>query len=157
MFIRKFQSTDFPHILSLFYDTVHTVNARDYTPEQLDVWAPTQVDEQRWRGLLDNNIVYVAESQGIIVGFGDLTNEGYVTRLFVHKDFQSQGVGAALLQQLEDEAHRLGIHELVTEASITAKPFFEKHGFVVVKLQTVGRRGVKLQNYVMKKVLDEYK
>ena len=32
----------------LFYDTVHTVNARDYTPEQLAVWAAGQVDLAAW-------------------------------------------------------------------------------------------------------------
>ena len=27
-------------VLDLFWETVHTINAQDYTPDQLDAWAP---------------------------------------------------------------------------------------------------------------------
>lgn len=36
-------------------------------------------------------------------------------------------------------------------SSITAKPFFEKRGYIVIKEQTVERFGVELRNYVMEK------
>ena len=39
MQIRRYTPEDLPQIAELFYNTVHTVNARDYTREQLDVWA----------------------------------------------------------------------------------------------------------------------
>ena len=32
----------------LFYHTVHTVNAKDYTEGQLNVWADGQVDLEKW-------------------------------------------------------------------------------------------------------------
>ena len=41
MIIRLFQEKDLDQVLNLFYDTVHQVNVRDYTTEQLDVWAPS--------------------------------------------------------------------------------------------------------------------
>ena len=43
MIIREYQSTDCIELAELFYNTVHTVNAKDYTKEQLDVWATGQV------------------------------------------------------------------------------------------------------------------
>ncbi len=39
MVIREYQPTDCKEILRLFYDTVHSVNLKDYTEEQLAVWA----------------------------------------------------------------------------------------------------------------------
>lgn len=39
MLIREYQPSDGKEITELFYNTVHTVNAKDYTKEQLDVWA----------------------------------------------------------------------------------------------------------------------
>ena len=39
MTIREYHSSDLREIVELFYDTVHTVNAKDYTPEQLNAWA----------------------------------------------------------------------------------------------------------------------
>ncbi|MBT7088103.1 GNAT family N-acetyltransferase, partial [bacterium] len=46
----------------------------------------------------------------------------------------------------------LGVKRVYTEASITAKPFFEKRGFKVIKEQQVEKRGVKLTNFQMEKI-----
>jgi hypothetical protein len=43
---------------------------------------------------------------------------------------------------------------LFTEASITARPFFEAEGFVVLSPQVVISRGVEFVNYRMERVLD---
>ena len=48
MIIRDYQPSDCKEITELFYNTVHTVNAKDYTKEQLDVWATGQVDLEKW-------------------------------------------------------------------------------------------------------------
>ena len=44
MFVRGYQMSDCKEITELFYNTVHTINAKDYTKEQLDVWATGQAD-----------------------------------------------------------------------------------------------------------------
>lgn len=44
MLIRNYQPSDCKEIAELFYNTVHTINAKDYTKEQLNVWATGQVD-----------------------------------------------------------------------------------------------------------------
>ena len=46
--IRKYTPSDLPEIAQLFYNTVHTVNAADYSDEQLDAWADGQVDLEKW-------------------------------------------------------------------------------------------------------------
>jgi putative acetyltransferase len=57
------------------------------------------------------------------------------------------------VNSLEIEARKLGLTKMYTEASITAKPFFEHHGYQVTQPQTVVRRNVKLVNYKMTKTL----
>ena len=44
MIIRKYKSLDCKYLAELFYQTVHTINANDYTKEQLDVWATGKLD-----------------------------------------------------------------------------------------------------------------
>jgi len=56
-----------------------------------------------------------------------------------------------ILNRIEKEANRSGIILLYTEASITARYFFERRGFVMVKPQEVDYRGVKFKNYRMEK------
>ncbi|WPS88376.1 GNAT family N-acetyltransferase [Brevibacillus halotolerans] len=156
MIVRMYTESDTEHLVSLFYDTVHSIAAHDYSPEQLNAWAPA--DEQMnklisWPESLRLNRTYVAEINGTIVGFCDMTIQGYLDRLYVHKDFQRQGIASRLLRCVEKEAKKLGLTTITTHASITAKPFFESHGYESIEAQTVVRRGILLGNYQMQKSL----
>ncbi|MGE1217968.1 GNAT family N-acetyltransferase [Bacillus toyonensis] len=149
--IRTFQKEDLEPVLQLFYETVHTVNARDYNELQLQAWAPKRLDRERWLQSLEKNICYVAEYRGVIVGFGDYNDEHYIDRLFTDKDYQGKGVASYILQKLEKEAVNLGHGGIYTEASITAKYFFERKGFICIKEQKKQHNGQIFINYVMKK------
>lgn len=147
MVIRKYQSADCKELADLFYNTVHTVNARDYTKEQLSVWATGSVDLHSWSRSLLEHYSLVAVEGGTIAGFGDIDKTGYLDRLYVHKDYQRKGVATAICNGLEQTAQG----KITTHASITSRPFFEKRGYVVVKEQCVERQGIALTNYVMEK------
>ena len=53
-----------------------------------------------------------------IIGFGDMDSKGYLDRLYVHKDYQRQGVATAICDELE-RAVKAG--KYTTHASITRK------------------------------------
>ena len=146
MLIREYIPSDCEQIAELFYQTVHTVNVKDYPLEQLSVWASGNVDLSVWnKSFLEHNTL-VAIENSIIVGFGDIDSTGYLDRLYVHKDYQKQGIASALCDKLEN-----GFTKITTHASITAKPFFLHRGYKVVKDQQVERNGIFLTNYVMEK------
>lgn len=147
MFIREYQPSDCEELAALFYDTVHKINKKDYTQEQLDVWATGQVDLEKWNQSLQDHYSVVAVDSGIIVGFGDMDRTGYLDRLYVHADHQGKGIATAICDQLE----KVITGSVVTHASITARPFFEKRGYQVVRGQRVERQGIYLTNYVMRK------
>lgn len=145
MFIRAYKSSDCQELAELFYNTVHTVNLKDYTKEQLDAWATGQVDLETWNKSFKEHYSVVAIDNGIVVGFGDINTTGYLDRLYVHADYQGRGIATAICDQLECAVHG----DIVTHASITARPFFEKRDYKIVKEQQVERQGVFLTNYVM--------
>lgn len=146
MIIRKYRQSDCKCLTELFYDTVHTVNAKDYTEEQLNVWATGKVNLDEWNRSLSEHYAVVAVVDNVIAGFGDIDQTGYLDRLYVHKDYQQQGVAAAICDELEKA---VSVQIITTHASITARPFFEKRGYRVRKEQQVERQGVLLTNYVM--------
>lgn len=80
-----------------------------------------------------------------------MENNGHIDCFYVAYDFINKCVGSKLLCEIEERAKLLNISRLFTEASVTAKPFFLKKGFEVVKRQIVELRGVKFKNYVMEK------
>lgn len=155
MLIRNYHPSDCEEMAELFYNTVHTINAKDYTNEQLNVWASSQVDLKKWNQSFLEHYSVVAVEGKCIIGFGDIDKTGYLDRLYVHSDYQKQGVATAICDALEQTAHG----NITTHASITARPFFEKRGYKVVKEQQVKRQEIPLTNFVMEKEMtpDEFK
>ena len=133
MELRKYNANDCKELAQLFYDTVHTINAKDYTKEQLNVWATGQIDFEKWNASLSENYTVIAVEKNVIVGFGDMDKTGYLDRLFVHKDYQRKGIATAICDKLEKTFPPSN----TTHATITAKPFFEKRGYVIVRKQQV--------------------
>jgi putative acetyltransferase len=152
--LRPYRPGDARALLDLFRDTVRRVNARDYGPDQVRAWASDDIDPARWSARFEGRFVRVAESDGRLAGFAELEPDGHLDRFYVSADHQRRGVGRALLAALVAEAGRLGLPRLFTEASLTARPFFEAHGFVVEAPQTVVVRGVAFSNYRMSRPLD---
>ncbi|WP_314064561.1 GNAT family N-acetyltransferase [uncultured Vagococcus sp.] len=157
MKIRNYREEDCQATYQLFYETVQRINRHDYPPAQLAVWAKPEMGPD-WHRSLAQHYSLVAEINQTIVGFGDI-DQGYLDRLYVHHAYQGQGIAKALVENLEQHASQE--HRQVTvAASITAKPFFLKRGYQVVREQQVERQGQCLTNYLMAKQLikneDEY-
>ena len=146
MEIRLYRTEDLPQMAELFRETILTVNLGDYTAEQCGAWAG------RWRRILSRDEEFrqtytlVAEENGQLLGFGNISAEGYLDLLYVHKNWQGRGIATALCDRLE--AHVSG--EITVDASITAKPFFEKRGYVTLRENSVAVDGVTMRNYTMK-------
>ncbi len=150
MIIREYRPSDCKYLTELFYQTVHSINAKDYTDEQLNAWATGNVDMEEWNQSLSEHFSLVTMKDGIITGFGDIDRTGYLDRLFVHKDYQNQGIATAICEKLE---LAFGVSKITTHVSITAKPFFLHRGYSIIKEQQVIRSNIPLTNYIMEKTL----
>lgn len=92
MHIRSYEVADTAAIATLFYDTVHHINSRDYSVEQLNAWAPKDLTLNFRIKRLSQSITYVAEQTDQIIGFGNLEAHGCLDCFYCHKDFQRMGV-----------------------------------------------------------------
>ncbi|MEH1797139.1 hypothetical protein [Nostoc sp.] len=80
MRLRIYEIADTEEIMKLFYDTIHEVNIHDYTQEQVDAWAPANMNIDVWIKGLGSKFTYVAEENGKIIGFGELEANGHIDR-----------------------------------------------------------------------------
>ena len=153
--LRLYRPEDLEELIQLFYQTVRTVNRRDYSAREVEAWVPSPktVDRAAWSESLAAHYTVVAEGEGLLLGFGDMDSTGYLDRLYVHRDFQGRGTASAIVQALEGYAWGLGVEEISVHASRTARPFFQRRGYQTAAAQQVERRGVLLENFVMKKSL----
>ncbi|MFR1837176.1 MAG: GNAT family N-acetyltransferase [Turicibacter sanguinis] len=150
--IRSYIAEDFVFLTELFYQTVHQINQKDYSLRQLEVWAPKEVETQKWNKRFLSSYTVVALIKEKIVGFGNIDCDGYLDCLYVHANYQRQGVATLIYEALEQKVKRQN-HRIETHASITAIPFFQAKGFNVLRPQVVIRQGIELENFIMEKVI----
>lgn len=151
MNIRKYNENDNNEIYKLFYDTVHSVNIKDYNLEQVNVWAKENINIQKWCEKFKNSYTLIAEENEDIVGFSNIDPDGYFDMLYVHKNFQDKEVAKTLLNNIEKYSIENNINSIIVYSSITAKSFFEKMGFKTLEKNIVIRENIELPNYLMAK------
>lgn len=154
MQIRKATRQDIPALKNLYQGTIMHVNSQHYNPAQVSAWAATGERITSLEKKIKEQYFYVAvTTDNTITGFASVERDGELDMMYVHKDFQGQGIATLLIQQIYDQAAALGLSTLTSYVSITAKPFFEKQGFQVVKMQEVMLGEVGLVNYEMVKTI----
>jgi putative acetyltransferase len=150
--VREFRAGDEPAPSGVFFSAVHEAACADYTPEQIEAWAPRECDSAAWAARMQGIQPFVAERGGVIVGYADVQADGYIDHFFVAASAARSGVGASLMRRMHQTAALCGTALLTSNVSLTARPFFEKFGFEVVEPQTVTVRGVALTNFRMRAV-----
>jgi putative acetyltransferase len=151
--IRPAKLSDLTEMQKMFVDTILTICKEDYSPDQLKVWTSSIEDTQRWADKLTSQYFLVAELDYKIAGYASLENNDYLDFLYVHKNYQRQGIAGKLYSKIEIEAINKKATCLHSDVSKTARPFFEKVGFTTVMEQTITRQGAELINYKMTKQL----
>lgn len=151
--IRLSKLSDLTEMQKLFVDTISTICKDDYSPEQIKVWTSSIENTQRWKDKLTSQYVFVAELDNKMVGFASLENNDYFDFLYVHKDYQRQGIADRLYFEIEKEAIKRKATVLNSDVSETARRFFEKKGFKTITPQTNIMNNVAIINYKMSKTL----
>lgn len=149
--IRQATPNDIASILDLYRNTVLTVNRRDYSQAEVEDWASCG-ETPKIEEMIKTHYFIVAETfQSQIVGFSSITPQGYLHSMFVHKDFQGKGIATLLLDHIERYAKEQEITKIISEVSLTARPFFEKRGYAVETEQKRQANKLSLTNFWMAK------
>ena len=154
--IRIAQRSDALELMSLFQETVLHINKRDYSEAEVADWASCGNDISHIKEMIRTHFFIVATNQQLqVVGFASITQQGYLHSMFVHKDFQGKGIATILLNEIERYATTRGIMRITSEVSLTARPFFEKRGYIVEVEQKRKANQLYLTNFWMAKRLAE--
>lgn len=148
--IRDYTPDDAQQLANIYYYTIHNINIRDYSEDQVNAWAPSSsLELTGWKKKWNTITPMVALINNKIVGFTEFETNGHIDCFYVHHEYQGLGIGSSLMNEIFNRATDLNLKRVFSEVSITAKPFFESKGFYVVQQQNVEIRGVKLTNFIM--------
>jgi putative acetyltransferase len=149
--IRPYGPADLDAVIDIFLRAIREIAVKDYSQARIDAWAQVNRDGFSKRQLSRPTwIAYVDQNSA---GFTDLEPDGHLDMMYVHPAYQKLGVAKALLATVENAACRQALSRIFTEASITARPFFERNGFRIIAAQTVEKRGQTLKNFRMEKLI----
>ncbi|MDB2614292.1 GNAT family N-acetyltransferase, partial [Chlamydiales bacterium] len=153
--IRPYQQEDAQDLANIYYHTIRRVNIQDYSQKQVEAWAPTSsLGKEGWIKKFETIKPFVAVVDRQIVGFAEFESNGHIGCFFCHHEWIGKGVGSALMHAINTRAIQKKINRIFTEVSVTAKPFFEKQGFIVIREHVDIKRGVDLVCYKMEKTLE---
>jgi putative acetyltransferase len=135
--LRPYRDRDAEVLVDLFRRAVREIACGDYTAEQIAAWAPDVIDVVAFARRRAVKLTWIAEVDGHVAGFSDLEPDGHIDMLYVDPLYQRRGVATRLLRHIEESARIRRLDRLHTEASVTARPIFERPGFSVLQPQQV--------------------
>jgi putative acetyltransferase len=152
--IRPYRAQDAAATLEIFVRAILTAARTDYTEEQTTAWLGDHPRATGWNEERQHAGTFVAELDGIVAGFSDLRDDGYIDRLFTFPGLARRGIGGALVQHAIARGRDRALAALSTHASRLARPVFERAGFQVQERQLVRRGDVELERFAMRLPLD---
>lgn len=155
MIVRRATLEDAKELAQLYQQTVRQQGPARYTPEQVEAWASSAVDGERFARFITEPTTFVAQAEDSkrLLGFSGLEASGRVASLYVHADYGRQGIGSLLLSTLIEFAREQAIAHLFTEASHFSKPLFAKFCFEMFEIERVERTGVWFDRFRMQRSL----
>jgi GNAT superfamily N-acetyltransferase len=153
MYIRRLLDDEYDEVIKLISETVHSVCKNDYSEKELDAWAPANFDVIKFRNSLKDAFNIVAFKGKTLAGFLSIERNGYINRLYTHKDFQRTGIATSLFEKAQNWASENGIREISLDSSKTAEGFYLKMGFIKAGISVTQHGDVVFRNTVMKKLL----
>ena len=147
--IRIYQHGDHQSIAEIFARAVHEIGREVYSAEQCQAWSDPEPNPDHWLKRCELKRPFVAVIGSQIAGFLELDTDGSIDCAYINPDFKRQGIMTELVTYAIDVAFANNLPQLNVEASICAKPLFERLGFEVVSDEGVDISGIYLQNYRM--------
>jgi putative acetyltransferase len=155
LIIRRATIDDSKGIHEAHMDSIQKCCAKAYSDEEIKAWGHRPYNEaNRQRSILEE-LVWVLEDAGQVVGYSHLSPDGILRALYLRPEATGQGYGKKMLQISEAEARRLGIKELRLIATLNAVDFYEANGYARSgPEEKVQIQGVGIRCLPMRKALD---
>jgi putative acetyltransferase len=155
MKIRLAQDKDCAEMARLHRATIRHINSQNYPEDIIEIWSG-RTNAKRFRDNARKCKRWVAVEKNKIIGFVDHGDDDELWGLYIHKNYVGKGVGSRLLKTAEDSLKKQGVEIIKIKSTITAKKFYEKHGYKVLKKALHQILDKKLGIYIMAKVMNGY-
>lgn len=150
--IRRAEAKETQAMMAVFIAAVERATEH-YSVAQRAAWVRERASRTFWEHLLHHQIVMVAYELNTLCGMVALNQRGEITMIYVLPDYQRKGVGARLVQHIENHAIEEGFAHLKTHASPYLKPLLHRLGFELIEEFATEVQGQHFHHALMMKEL----
>jgi len=152
--LRPYLPADAARCAAIFRASIEALTGEDYGDDQRAAWAARADDEGAFAAGLAKSLTLIAVVAGTPVAFASLKGADVIDMLYVDPEYARRGIGASLLDALARLAGARGAKSLTCDVSDTARPSFERQGFVAQRRNLVQIGDQWLANTTMTKALN---
>jgi len=105
-----------------------------YDDAVIAAWTPEKMPESYRNVIVANPFFVVDVTDGRLgaTGFLDLSS-GSVEAVFTLPQYTGKGLGSQIIEAIKSEARKRGFEQLALSSTPNAQPFYEKHGFKLLR------------------------
>lgn len=161
--LRPFRGEDAGALAELFLCAIREIAAHSYSSEQIEAWAAQHPQAEAFsaRSAAGDHIQVAVDHDNRPVAYALLEQPrkgiAHLDMLYCHPDHTRMGLANRLLAHSEAAAKAMGAATMITEASETARPVFERAGYEVTRRKdfqiALKDRAIAIHNYAMEKSL----
>lgn len=136
-FVRRAKSSDAEAIHKAHMRSIQEVCSNEHSEEEILAWGHREYKEEQRLDAINNDLVWVAEDNGNIEGYGhfrifekDGLKRGHIFGLYLTPKVLGKSLGKAIMNMILEEAQNEGVQKITLESTITAYDFYKKMGFV---------------------------
>ena len=131
--IRPATAADVAALSDLIRRAVRLSNAGDYAAPVVELISANHAPDKVAQRLVERDVFVCLDGPRIVgtIGLGG----DKLRSLFVEPGLQGKGVGARLVAHLEAHARKAGVAELQLSSSITARGFYERLGYRLIRFE----------------------
>lgn len=132
MLIRRAVDSDAAAARRLHRDSIRQLCAADYPADVIAAWADGS-SESRFAQRIAEQSFWVATDAAQLLAFGSVDiGRNTLESLFVAPAARGKGLALQMLRHLERIAADAGIEVLRLDSSLTARAFYERHGYAAI-------------------------
>ena len=149
MNLKQITEKDQLDLKKIYFDSIISIDEKIYTSKQKRAWASQAWDNKYFNLSLQEGKGWLIEEKEKIIAFASRYPKNRIALLYCKGDSQRKGYGTELLQKLENEAIKEGLHCLSTEASLISYKLFLKNNWEIIRKEKIIIKNIIFERYKM--------
>ncbi|MBT4790185.1 MAG: GNAT family N-acetyltransferase [Halobacteriovoraceae bacterium] len=157
--IRKTKLEDMKSVEDAHRRSILEICSNDYTLDQIEKFSGVKYSAEIWDNSVNNEYHIVVEVSGRVEGMCHAKlredGDGEIVGVYFSKVIAGQGIGRDVVEMAFDYLDQFKPKNIILTGTLTAKPFYEKMGFVEVEKKKINCRGALLDCFKMEKHIND--